>query len=278
MERPKTLAPVRPNVGIELAYRKKLLALVDQMNRSLLYWIRAAYRANEPEMAQDAPPPDAGGGTAAIRQQSPARSLQTKVRRLTRLWQARFDQAAPELAKYFATAVTKRSDATLRNILRKTGMTVEFKMTRAANDVFQATVGENVALIRNIAAQQLAQIEGHVMRSVQTGRDLKTLTDALEQQFGVTRRRAARISLDQNNKATAVITRVRQQELGITEAVWLHSGGGKTQRPSHVKAGREKQRYEIAKGWFDPAVQEFIWPGTLVSCRCVSRAVVPGFS
>lgn len=273
---PRTLHPVLPNAGIEAAYRRRLDALIAEMHRSLLWWIRAAYRKNPPEMAQDAPP-DASGHEP-VRQQSPARSLQDVVRRLTRQWQTRFDQAAPELAAYFAKAAADRSDAALRGILRKAGFTVQFKLTRAANDVLQATIAENVSLIKSIASQHLTQVEGAVMRSVQAGRDLASLTNELEQQYGVTRRRAARISLDQNNKATAAIQRVRQTELGITEAIWVHSGGGKTQRQTHLKAGRDRQRYEIAKGWYDPHEQKFVLPGELPNCRCVSRPVVPGFS
>jgi len=53
------LAPVRPNEGLEAAYRRKLDALIDEMHGSLVWWIRAAYRAKLPELAQDAPQ---GGG------------------------------------------------------------------------------------------------------------------------------------------------------------------------------------------------------------------------
>ena len=276
----RTLRPVHPNAGIEAAYRKRLDVLIAEMNRSLVHWLSAAYRANEPEMAQDAPP-DAGGHEPRPeqpRRRSPAMAMRYRMRRLTRQWQTRFDEAAPDLAKYFATAAAQRSDATLKSILKKAGFTVQFKLTRTANDVLQATIAENVALIKSIASQHLTQVEGAVMRSVQAGRDLATLAGELEHQYGVTRRRAAFIARDQNNKATATIQRVRQVELGITEAIWVHSGGGREPRPTHLKAGRDRQRYEISKGWLDPAVGKLILPGELPNCRCVARAVVPGFS
>lgn len=273
---PKPLAPVRPNVGLELAYQKKLDALIEDMHRSLIYWLRAAYRANEPELAQDAP--DAGGFESQIRQMSPARALQAAMRRLARRWQLKFNTAADELARYFAESATQRSDAALRSILRRNGLTVRFRMTRAANDVLQATIGQNVSLIRSIGQQHLGAVEGIVMRSVQAGRDLGYLSKELEHQFGVTKRRAAFIARSQNNLATAAIQRVRQTELGIAEAVWMHSGGGRTQRASHVKAGRDKVRYDVKTGWFDPHEQRHIWPGELPNCRCVARAVLPVLS
>ena len=263
--KPLLLSPTRPNAGIEATYRRKLDRLVDEMHRSLVYWLRAGYRRNEPEavtLGQDAPP-DASDGTPIVRQQSPARALTTIINRLTRQWQTRFDELAPELAEWFAKAAADRSDAALKASLRKAGFTVRFRMTRAANDAYQAVIAENVGLIKSIAAQHLTQVQGAVMRSVQAGRDLGTLATELETQYGVTKRRAALISRDQNNKATAVVTRVRQAELGIKEAVWLHSAGGKEPRPSHVKAGKERVRYNVAEGWFDPHEQKRIFPGEL---------------
>jgi hypothetical protein len=52
------LSAVRPNAGIEAAYRKRLIALVAGMDKSVQWWLRAAYRANEPVMAQDRTPTD----------------------------------------------------------------------------------------------------------------------------------------------------------------------------------------------------------------------------
>jgi uncharacterized protein with gpF-like domain len=58
-----------------------------------------------------------------------------------------------------------------------------------------------------IRLQRITNVEGLVMRSVQTGRDLGQLTTDLQEQFGVTRRRAAFIARHQSNKATASMTR-----------------------------------------------------------------------
>lgn len=263
MKRPKTLPPIHPNAGIEAAYRRKLQAYIKTMNDSVLYWLGAAYKSNEPHIAMD---------------ELPASALKRAIRMLGRRWQKKFDKLAKELAGYFAQAVQDRSSAALKSILKRNGFTVEFKMTPAMQDIFRATVNENVSLIRSIPAQYLTQVEGSVMRSVAAGRDLGTLTKELQDHYGVSKRRAAFISRDQNNKATAVFTRARQIEAGVTEAVWLHSGGGKHPRPSHLKAGREKQRYDVREGWLDPDVGKRIFPGELPNCRCVSKAVVPGFA
>lgn len=259
----KTLRPVHPNAGIGAAYRRKLDALVEEMHRSYVWWLRARYRENPPVMAQDA---------------TPAVELQRELRWLAAKWQAKFDEGAEKLARWFAASVRNRSEAALRKILRDAGFSVKFKVTPAMRDVLQATVAQNVSLIKSIAQHHHAEVEGLVMRSVQAGRDLAQLTDELHHRYDVTRRRAALVARDQNNKATAALTRVRQTEAGITEAIWLHSHGGKEPRPTHL--ANSGKRYNIATGWYDPdpKVRRNIWPGELINCRCVSKPIIKGFS
>jgi uncharacterized protein with gpF-like domain len=259
----KILRPVHPSAGLTAAYRRKLDAMIEEMAASVDYWLSASYKANEPLIAQD---------------ELPASALKAAIRKLTARWQRRFNEAAPKLADYFATAVEKRSSTALKNILKEAGFTVEFKMTAAQRDIINATVNQNVQLIKSIPQQFLGQVEQSVMRSVQTGRDLGALSKELQDHFGVSKRRAAFISRSQNNLATAALTRSRQVELGITEAIWMHSGGGKEPRPSHLAAGRSKTKYDVKVGWYDPDVGKNIFPGELPNCRCVSRAVVKGFS
>ena len=154
---------------------------------------------------------------------------------------------------------------------------MKFRLTPAMRDVLDATVAENVSLIKSIASEYHTQVEGLVMRSVTAGRDLSFLTKELQERYGVTRRRAEFISLDQNNKATASLQRARQLELNLGTGIWMHSGGGRHPRPTHVK--NNGKQFSIRDGWPDPALKgKKIWPGTEPNCRCVWRPVVQGFS
>jgi SPP1 gp7 family putative phage head morphogenesis protein len=256
------LKPVRANAGIEANYRKKLKKLIADMDNSLTYWLAAAYKSNEPHalMAKD---------------NSPAMTMRDAMRKLAKQWQSNFDDGALKLAVWFAKKNKDYSDGTLEKILKDAGFTVQFKMTAAANDAYQAIIGENVSLITNIAQQHLAGIEGLVMRSVQEGRDLHTLSEGLQKQFGITKRRAALISRDQNQKATAIITKTRQQEIGITQATWRHSSGGKVPRPEHVDFNGDI--YDVSKGMWSEVDNKYVWPGTALNCRCYSVPVINGF-
>ena len=257
--KPIILPPNRPNAGITTAYQREIDQLVADMHASLVYWVRAAYRKTPPEsMAMDA---------------SPARALAKVLAGLRKRWTDNFATRARELALRFVRGSSTHTDTSMAAALKASGITVKFKTTRAQNDALQAQITENMALIKSIAAQHLTQVEGMVMRSVQKGRDLGGLVGEMERAYGVTRRRAAFIARDQNNKATATVTRVRRAELGITEAIWQHSTAGRVPRPSHVAVNGK--RFDSQKGMLIEG--EWLQPGEAINCRCFSRSVLPGF-
>ncbi len=256
----QTLAPVQPNVGVRASYERRLDALIEEMNTSILHWLQAAYRQNEPAtLAQD---------------QSAADVLNEVMKRLARRWLRRFDVEAPKIAAAFTYGATAAAQASMKAGLKKAGFTVEFRPTKGQIDAVKAVLAENVGLIRSIPQEYLTQVQGILMRSVSAGRDLQVMASEIKAQYGVTKRRAALIARDQNNKATAVIIKTRQQELGITQAEWRHSNGGRVPRPSHVKAGRERLVYNVAEGALIDGKR--IWPGTEINCRCVARSIIPG--
>lgn len=256
--KPIPLRGVRANARAEAIFRKKLLRLVDDMNQSLLYWLSAAYNEFRSEMALDA---------------SPLATLQKKMNELAKRWLKNFRVGAQKLAEWHTSKTLNYTDSDLKGILKDAGFTVSMQITPAMQTAYDAVIAEQVGLITNMSTQQLAQIETLVMQSVQAGRDLAMLTDALENQFGITRRRAKLIARDQNNKATQTLTRTRQQELGINQAIWMHSHAGKVPRPSHVKA--DGKTYDLDKGMF--LDDKWTYPGMEINCRCFSKPVIPGF-
>lgn len=346
----RTVRGVRPNLGLELWYRTKLLCFIDAMQASIVYWLSSAYKRHEPVMAEDAKPRfgsvvrDAYRGTTYevvklrlgageqdyysvyvgavgttirnkqgvgrrwssqgaaenaakkvideahdVKEQTnaeqrkdrrriadkglPADELQKAVRRLSRRWQRSINRGAEDLADHFAQAAADRGTRQLKTILGKAGIAVPFRMTPAQRDIIKSTVHANVALIRSIPAKHFAGVEQIVMESVQTGRDLGSLSKKLQRQFGVTKRRAALIARDQNSKATCALTRARQSELGITKARWKHSRAKKHPRKSHIAA--DGKLYDIKVGMLIDG--EYIFPGEKINCGCTSQSVIPGF-
>jgi SPP1 gp7 family putative phage head morphogenesis protein len=261
-KQPKTAKPVHANRGIEAKYRKTLQALIAEMHGSTEYWLTAAYRKDPPRMAalveqaQDA---------------SPSGRIKKILDELAKRWIDRFEEMAPKIAEAYLQGMFKTTDSAMRQALKEAGWTVEFKMTPTMRDAFNASLQENVGLIRSIPEKYLQQVEGVVMRSYSSGRDLGAMVKDLKQLYPAASHRAELIARDQSNKANAVVNRARQMELGITEAIWMHSHAGKNPRPDHVAANGK--RYKIADGCLISG--NYILPGTEINCRCTSRPVLP---
>ena len=252
--------PVSPNRGIEADYRKRLESLVREMHDSIVYFVIASYRKHTPVMAQDASP------TSFI-----ARALNKLIER----WQRRFNSVSKELATRFVGKVNNTTSITFTEAAKKAGMTVKFTMTPLLQDAYSAAIEENVGLIKSIASEHLAEVQGLVMRSVQAGRSMKELTDELVTRYGITRRRAALIARDQNNKATSVMNAAKQIELmgDDAEATWKHSAAGKHPRPEHVAANGKT--YKVKQGMFLEG--KWTWPGREINCRCTSSLIIKGY-
>lgn len=256
----KTARAVTPNLGVERAYKRAMEKLIDEMSNSFEYWLAAAYKANPPrmEVAMDA---------------LPSAELSKKIRDLGKRWVKKFDDMASAIAQKFTESGRKATDSSFQQALKDAGFAVEFKVTPVMRDAMNATIAENVSLIRSIPRQYSMEVEGIVMRGFTQGRDLAYITEELQKRHGVTGRRAANIARDQSNKLTATVTQARRVELGLFEAEWIHSGGGKEPRQSHVKAGKDKKKFDIREGCLIDGVH--ILPGQLINCRCSSRTILP---
>jgi SPP1 gp7 family putative phage head morphogenesis protein len=252
----KIARAVHANRGIAARYRRQLMSLIDEMSASVEYWLPVQYKKAPPRLAMDATPSD---------------QMKSNLRKIAKRWRDRFDETAPRIAEAYLQGMFKATDSAMRSALRDSGWTVKFKMTPAMRDAFDASLSENVALIKSIPEQYFLDVEGAVSRSYAAGRDLETMVKSLKKIYPKAANRAVLIARDQSNKANATVTHARYQELGIEEAIWMHSHGGRVPRPDHVAA--DGRKYKVAEGCLISG--EYIRPGELINCRCTSRPVLP---
>lgn len=255
-KKPTTIPAIHPNIGIEKFYFSQLMKIIKEIRYDVKTEILDSYKAQSKTVAMD----------GAIDW------LEQVMDYLMDRWNRKLNNLAEDIAQLFVNKTVHNYDAQFKKHLRKAGFTVRFKLTPFAEQALQASLGENVGLIKSIGTQYLSKVEGHVFASVRGGFDLATLTKNLQHDFGVTRNRAALIARDQGAKAHAVIEMARRKELGITKAVWLHSHAGVNPRPSHVSANGKI--FDIDKGLYLDG--EWLLPSQAINCRCVSRSVIDG--
>lgn len=254
-------APVWPSIANEIAYYHALMKPIDEMGREAIEMVKAL---REPiKLATDV---------------SPVEQIRRKLDKFATRWTGRFDTMAERAAEKFASGAWTATDNGMRASFKKAGFTIAFKPTKPMLLAFNVRVQTNVNLIKSIPQQYLKDVGQAVWGTTTTTGDMNALYERIQEIHKIADHRAALIARDQNNKAKASFENTRCAELGITEAEWQHSGGGKEKyrRPTHVKAGRERTVFNILKGWFDKAVGKFIWPGTEINCRCTRRNIIPG--
>lgn len=259
----KTLRSVRPPISVEREYHKRIKALLQKMNASLFWWLRAEYRKVEtPKTTQDAGMTD----------------LQKKLKKLHKYWSKEFAQEADVLGEWFGKAIQKHTTMNLKNQFKKSkletlGFDLKFEYhSRKERDVFKSLVAQNVSLIKSIASEHLTRVEGVVMRGIENGHDLSRMSEDLEESFGVSERRASNIARDQTRKATNSLSRQRLLDYGVTKGKWMHTASGKTYRDSHV--AMDGEIYDIEEGCYDEDYGDYIQPAELPNCHCVCIPVL----
>lgn len=259
-----TARGTRPSAAIRNQYAKGLRSLIDDMNKSVLYWISTVYNRRSDEILAD----DA----------SPSRDLAKELRALFRQWERNFDEYAETRARWFSKRVNSNATRQMKSALRDAGFTVRFRNSRRVNMMLQATVAENVNLIRSIPQQYLTNVTSIVMQSVRSGRDMGYIAQQVQREYGVSKRRAITIARDQTNKATEAVSQARAADIGITHGFWMHRSGGKVPRPTHEAFNG--QRFKLTEGLYDSQAERvrgggyrgrFVKPAELINCHCTFR-------
>lgn len=257
------------NASVEEWYAKQLITLVDKMvaevNRKIISFLKKPVFKEYVEK-QDIFTQDANVG-------SQARILLNSLREK---FDYIFGAAAKGAAEKMLVKEAKVSQDTTRRRLRDISGISVLKgklITSSMKETMTAALQDNIDLIKSIPQQYMDQISGSVMRSLQVGGDQQRIVQELKKYEGITQRRAENIAADQTRKAYNTINRIRWKERGIKKFEWIHSGGGQTPRPLHLKL--DGQIFEID----DPPVidedtNEKGFPGQLPNCRCTMAAVI----
>lgn len=218
-------------------------------------------------------------GKAAVAYFAEDASISSQARILTdalmKKFNSLFEDAAPALADSFASQVDKASSAALHSSLQKLSGGLSLPTTSMAGqtkEILKATVTENVGLIKSISQKYLTDVQGAVMRSITSGNGLQDLVPELQKYKDITKRRARFIAKDQTRKAFNGMNRGRMEALGIEEAEWLHTGGAKEPRKTHV--AMSGKTFKLSEGMYDSAVGRNIQPGEEPGCRCRMKPVI----
>ena len=184
---------------------------------------------------------------------------------------------ADRLATNFISDVNSRNIQTMGKQFGSFGVDV-MTGNKQVTDFLEASVAENVQLITSIQTQYLDRIETLILTNMRSGLRPSAIEKQLQEQFGVTSRRAKTIARDQTSKASSGLAKKRMQASGIKYFQWVTSKDEKV-RSRHRRIQDKTTMY--GKGiyrWDDLPLSdtgEPIAPGDDFQCRCIARPVLP---
>lgn len=255
--------PLRIPAGVAQRYSGELQRLVHRMSKEYQKELHEMFSTPDydAQIAQD----------ASITSQS-----RILTNRLARKWKKIFDRKSKDLAEQMVGQADRASAAGVKASLKDVsgGLTLKTSsLSPVAVTQMNASVVENVALIRSIPEQYASSVQQAVMRSITSGNGLSDLVPELQRIGGITERRAKNIAHDQTSKVYATMNRDRMKGLGIKQFEWLHSGGGQHPRPLHEEMSGKIYSFDDPP-IIDERTGERGIPGTLVNCRCTALPVI----
>ena len=123
----------------------------------------------------------------------------------------------------------------------------------------------NVALITRLSEDQAGKIEEVLYRNLSAGNATNIIKKELLKTFQTTEKRAKLIARDQTNKFNGDLSRLRQEEVGISQYIWSTSKDERV-RPTHRE--NENKKFNWGKR---PSTGH---PGQDINCRCTAQPVI----
>ncbi|AUR98851.1 head morphogenesis domain protein [Vibrio phage 1.256.O._10N.286.45.F8] len=187
-----------------------------------------------------------------------------------------FNRFAERMASKFVQAVNLQNQQQFQNQYKSFGINI-YAGNQAVSDYLDATVKDNVRLIKSIPDQYLTQVESIVLGNMRAGMRPSAINKQLQDQFGVTERRARVISRDQTSKASNGLAKKRMESSGFKYFQWIDSKDSRV-RSRHKHIANKVTKY--GKGIYsfsDLPIGEQgvpVAPGQPIQCRCVMRPVL----
>ena len=250
--------PLNPSAAAELRYYQRLENLITRMADDTERQIRRMFDADH---AQEFFATD----------ESTASQARIITNALTKKYNSLFAANAKPIAEQVAGMADKSSSTQLHASLEQLsgGLSLSTRsLTGDLSDVLNATITENVSLIKSISSQYQMEVQGAVMRSITTGNGLQDLVPALQKRKEITLSRARMIAKDQTRKAFNNLSRGRMEKVGLKKFEWRHTGGSNDPRPLHKDVLNGKIFSFDDLPIIDYNTKERGIPGQAINCRC----------
>lgn len=257
--------PVEPR-GIQLSYLVKLKAILGAAHKlvqeRLVAKLSDFVDRHETQHRTDAA-------------QHPGKRVNTILDGIANTLADKFSQARLErIASQVATAVSEHQKTQLfRQVKAAIGVDLTTILTPKLGALVRRFTAENVALIRSLPRDYLADVEKITLAGMRAGDRHEDIAASISDRLDVAESRAKLISRDQTLKFFGELNAVRQQALGAEQYIWRTV---EDERVRSVHAERDGKTYS----WDDPPGDPEDpatggHPGAAINCRCWAEPIFP---
>lgn len=251
------------DVSAGITYNAELQRIVRAVTRDINANLMPTVRNLAPEYQRD----------SALVMDSWVDVLTNALRALRIRWSSpQFQALTNDVARRF---VTSANNSNRRRTERDMGIDI-FSDSTEISEYVQLSIANNVQLITSIPDQYLTQVESIVMTNVRGGGRPSSIAKSLQQQLGVTERRAKMIARDQTSKVNGDLNRMRQQDVGFEYFKWSTSHDERV-RDRHEDISEKRTAYGVGVyRWDNPPLSDRGTPiicGQDFQCRCIAIPV-----
>lgn len=246
-----------------LQYNAKLQKIIRMVKRDIDAHVYPVIKQQAPEYTQD----------AAIVQDGWLDPINRVLEMLKAKWSGPLmAQLASRIAGDFVQVAVKKSE---RDLKKSAGIDV-FSQSPGLQEYLRASAEQNASLIKSIPAEYLDRVSTLVVSNMRSGMRPGFIARALQEQFGVTERRAKFIARDQAGKIQGELAERQQKGAGFEYFRWLDSDDSRV-RERHSDIAEKVTAYGVGVySWSNLPLSSDglpIKPGQDYNCRCTAIPV-----
>lgn len=149
----------------------------------------------------------------------------------------------------------------------------QLAITEGMKPTTNALILETTEWVKRLRDDTLSLYTANTLHAMAEGEGLEGILDQFDGLAEKRKNHAKFTARNQINNFNSLSTKIRAQNLGITEAIWVTSRDERV-RDSH--AARDGKRFDLAKGCYSATDGKHLLPGVDYQCRCTYRLIIPG--
>lgn len=155
----------------------------------------------------------------------------------------------------------------------KTGIDVTSLIAKEGmKSTTNALVAETAQWIQTLRDDTFQRFTNNTLFAMSQGESLDTIVGTFDTIVKERKNHAKFLARNQVQNYNSITTKIRAQNLGITEAVW-ETAGDERVRPSH--RDRDGKTFKLAEGLYSSMDGLHLLPGVDYNCRCSYTMIIP---